>query len=140
MQVVEMRIEHYDEVCRLWADCKGIGLDAEVDTREHTQMYLLRNPGLSFVALEGGKVVAAVLCGHDGRRGYMHHLAVAEQYRGKGIGKTLVEKAVAKLQQLGIRKCNSFVFSDNEQGQAFWKCVGFSPRGDLKVASKELVL
>ncbi len=147
MEIKEFRIEHYDEVSRLWRSCEGVGLDSDVDTKERVQMYLWRNPGLSFVAVERSKparaprgVVGAVLCGHDGRRGYLHHLAVAKEYRNKEIGKRLVEKVLSKLQQIGIRKCNLFLYADNVEGQQFWRHIGWSERGELKVLSTSIQL
>lgn len=139
-EIKEFRIEHYDEVSRLWRSCEGVGLDSDVDSKGRLEMYLWRNPGLSFVAVQRGKVVGAVLCGHDGRRGYLHHLAVAKEYRNKGIGNRLVEKVLSKLQQLGIRKCNLFMYADNVEGQQFWRHIGWCERGELKVLSTSIQL
>ena len=75
-----LRIADYEAVLRLWQDTEGVGLN-ESDDRCHVRIYLRRNPGMSFVAQHGGEIVGAVLCGHDGRRGYLHHLAVAKAHR-----------------------------------------------------------
>jgi ribosomal protein S18 acetylase RimI-like enzyme len=88
------------------------------------------------VARHKVRIVGAVLCGHDGRRGYLHHLAVAPAHRHNGIGRALVEACLAKLGHIGIQKCNIFLFSDNEPGEAFWKHIGWNGRGDLKVLQK----
>ncbi|MDD5327058.1 MAG: GNAT family N-acetyltransferase [Phycisphaerae bacterium] len=136
MEITELKIEHYQEIFSLWQSAEGVGLDKDVDTQERIGIYLQRNPRLSFAAFEKGKVVGAVLCGHDGRRGYLHHLAVAEEYRNKGTGKLLVEKVISKLRMLGIRKCNTFVFADNVIGREFLEKIGWTERTDLKVLSK----
>jgi N-acetylglutamate synthase len=73
----------YSEVVRLWRRTEGVGLN-ESDTRPAITAFLRRNPGLSFVALKHGKIIGAVLSGHDGRRGYLHHLAVAKRWRQQG--------------------------------------------------------
>jgi len=138
MEITELKIEHYQEAFSLWQSVNGVGLDKDADTQERIWIYLQRNPGLSFAAFEKGKVIGAVLCGHDGRRGYLHHLTVAETHRGKGIGTALVDKVISKLRMLGIRKCNIFVFADNVGGQEFWKKNGWIERTDLKVMSKTI--
>src|SRR5262245_8843319 len=84
-----MSIADFHAAASLWAVAEGIGLN-EPDTLEAIGAYLERNPGLSLVAEVDGAIVAAVLCGHDGRRGYLHHLAVATGCRGQGLGRRLV--------------------------------------------------
>jgi ribosomal protein S18 acetylase RimI-like enzyme len=138
MKIVEMKIGHYNDVLELWRCCEGVGLDNKTDTKNKTAVYLARNRGLSYVALEKGDVIGAVLCGHDGRRGYLYHLAVAKEFRGWGIGHKLAEKALAKLRSLGIRKCHAFVFTDNAGGNKFWESIGWTKRNDLKVISKDI--
>jgi hypothetical protein len=78
----DFALADYDTVLALWRSCEGIGL-SDSDTREAIATYLARNPGLSLVATDAdGVIVGAVLGGHDGRRGYLHHLAVAPAHRG----------------------------------------------------------
>jgi ribosomal protein S18 acetylase RimI-like enzyme len=135
--ISEFMMAAYDEVLALWQECEGVGL-SDADSREHISRYLARNRGMSFLAKEGEKVVGAVLCGHDGRRGYIHHLAVHPDYRRRGIGRRLVEKCLAALQAAGIQKCHLFIFNDNVDGIRFWKGVGWTPRADICVMSKNL--
>ena len=133
-----MVIADYAAVLQLWQDTEGIGLN-ESDDRGQIRNYLRRNPGMSFVARRSGEIVGAVLCGHDGRRGYLHHLAVARAHRKKGLGKKLVNACLAKLQRLKIQKCNIFLFADNGAGEKFWKHNGWLQRADLLVMQKNLV-
>ena len=128
-----MKTEDYDEVFALWQATDGIGLHDDVDSSEGIASYLARNPGSSHVARHEDRIIGAVLCGHDGRRGYLHHLAVAVPWRNKGIGRALVEACLRKLASLHIPKCNIFLFADNELGEAFWKHTGWQERSDLKV-------
>ena len=132
-----LTIADYEPVLRLWQETEGIGLN-ESDDRGHVRSYLRRNPGMSFVARHGAEIVGAVLCGHDGRRGYLHHLAVAKAHRKKGLGKKLVNACLAKLRRLKIQKCNIFLFADNAAGEAFWKHNGWIERSDLLVMQKKL--
>ena len=124
MDIAVMTIADYDEVHALWEKSEGIGLDPD-DSRECIEQYLDRNPGLSFVARDGGRLVGAVLCGHDGRRGYLHHLAVDHDHRRKGIGKALVAECIAGLRATGIPKCNIFVFGENQDAFTFWEADGW---------------
>jgi putative acetyltransferase len=119
-----MGIGDYDEVVAFWRGQEGIGLN-ESDEREPVRKFLERNAGLSLVARREGKIVAAALCGHDGRRGYLHHVAVLPELRRKGLGKEIVERCVAKLRAEGIVKCNVFLFDDNVEGMKFWEAMGY---------------
>ena len=86
-------IESYDRVLNLWKQCKGIGL-GDSDSKENIQLYLNRNPGMSFIAELDNELVGAVLAGHVGRRGYIHHLAVLPNQRRRGIGRLLVDNVM----------------------------------------------
>ncbi len=90
-RIDEMTFEALDEVLALWQATEGVGL-SEGDTKDELAAYLLRNPGLSLVACRDGRIVGAVLCGHDGRRGCLYHLAVAIPHRHLGIGRALERK------------------------------------------------
>src|SRR5947209_17178874 len=107
----EMVLADYNEVQRLWAETPGLCLGDD-DTAERIALYLARNPGLCFVALDEQRIAGTVLAGHDGRRGILRHLAVAKPYRGKGIGRQLVRVALEGLSGQGIQKCNVFVMDD----------------------------
>lgn len=128
----------YEGALRLWQATPGIGLN-ESDGFEAIARFLFRNPGLSAVALRpDGTLVGTVLGGHDGRRGYLHHLAVLAEERGRGIARALIEHALSRLTELGIHKCNVFLFADNAEGRAFWEHNGWSVRRDLEVVQKRL--
>lgn len=130
-----MSPEDLDESLVLWANTEGVGLN-ESDTPEHLRAYLQRNPGLSVVARDGAKLVGAVLCGHDGRRGYLNHLAVVPEYRQRGLGRQLVARCLAALRDLQILKCNLFVYADNETGVRFWNACGYAARTDLRLLQR----
>lgn len=133
----KMEIKDYDEAYNIWKTVEGIGLSS-ADEKENIEKYLQRNDGLSFVAEKEGKVIGAVLGGHDGRRGYIHHLAVLEDKRNEGLGKQLVEKCMTKFQDEGIQKCHIFVFGGNNLGRKFWNNQGWIRRDDLYMYSKDI--
>jgi ribosomal protein S18 acetylase RimI-like enzyme len=123
-----------DDAIELWKNSQGIGLSA-ADSVEHLERFLRRNPGFSYVAIEGSCLVGAILCGHDGRRGYLHHLTVAESHQRAGIGRQLVKNCLSTLRANGIMKCHLFIFTDNEAGMEFWKRIGWTHREDLAMMS-----
>jgi len=132
-----MHPEHLPETRVLWHGTEGVGIDEQCDTLTALEAYLDSQPGFSRVAIdEAGRVIGAVLCGHDGRRGYLHHLAVAQECRGKGIGRALVESCLERLGDAGLVKCNVFVFDNNVSAKRFWQGGGWNMRPDLLVMQK----
>lgn len=119
-----MTIEDYDTVYALWQRTEYMNFN-ECDTREGIDLYLNRNPGLCFVAEQDSVIVGAVLCGHDGRRGFLRHLAVAAEARGQGIARALINNSLNGLAAQGIGKCNIFVEDENVPGLEFWKQMGW---------------
>ena len=112
-------IEDYDQAVALWNEVNGVEL-CEGDSREEIRAYLERNPGLSRVVEENGRIAGAALCGHDGRRAFIYHLAVAPAYRGRGVGKLLLEDCVRGLGGTGLKRSIILVEEDNSLGREFW--------------------
>jgi N-acetylglutamate synthase len=138
MKITTMKISDYDEIYSLWKNTEGMGLHAlDVDSKEGISRYLKCNRGMSFVARDDKKIVGTLLCGHDGRRGYLYHLAVSKTCRKNGIGKMLVQKALSKLASVGITKCLIFVYRKNRSGQKFWKHIGWTQRPDIIMMTKD---
>ena len=131
-----MTMRDYDAVIALWRRTPGMGLDDESDSKAGVARYLKRNPGLSFVACDGPEIVGAVLSGHDGRRGYLHHLAVAQSHRKLGIGTGLVRRCLRGLAARRIPRCNIFVLQKNRIGRAFWLRSGWMLRENVRLLQK----
>jgi ribosomal protein S18 acetylase RimI-like enzyme len=85
----EFSINDYDAALELWQRVEGLEI-AEGDDGEGVSHFLARNPGLSRVATDGSAIVGVALCGHDGRRGYINHLAVDTPYQARGLGRRLM--------------------------------------------------
>lgn len=118
----------------LWQATSGVGLSA-ADEPAALLSFLARNPGTSFVAESDGRLAGTILVGHDGRRGLIHHLAVATAQRRGGLGRALVAAGLAALHAQGIDKCHLMVFAENAQGAAFWTRIGATRRGELQLYS-----
>jgi ribosomal protein S18 acetylase RimI-like enzyme len=114
----------YPSVVALWKRCDGVEI-AEGDDEATFQSYLERNPGLSPCAELAGKLVGAALCGHDGRRGFIYHLAVAAEVRGQGVGKALLGRSLVGLREHGIPRVLILVAQENAIGREFWLSQGF---------------
>ena len=98
-----MTIKDYEEVYTLWTTIHGFGMRSLDDSKEGVQRFLQRNPSTSVVAVvkeeNKEKIVGAILCGHDGRRGCFYHVCVDEQYRKRGIGKSMAVTCMKELQK-----------------------------------------
>ena len=138
-----MQIEDYEQVYALWLTISGFAIRSVDDSKEGVERFLQRNPGISVVAEEDGKIVGAILCGHDGRQRHSAHFPRAERHgkarqstaRGKdtrrGIGKDMVVHCMNALHKEGINKVSLIAFTQNDIGNAFWKEIGWTKREDL---------
>ena len=139
MDVVRlMAISDYEDVRALWERTEGMGLNDIDDSRAGIAKYLLRNPNSCFVSVENGALNGVILAGHDGRRGFIHHTAVEKSARGTGLGRALVEAALAALSAEGISKVALVVFQRNQIGNGFWEKLGFTLRTDLSYRNRAL--
>lgn len=134
LEVRVFELEDHAQALALWESIDGVGLSGATSF-EGVARFLERNPGLSFVATQGGGIVGTILCGHDGRRGLIHSLAVAPTHRRQGLARAMIARALAALRDSGIEKCHLFVFNDNAEGRAFWRHIGAEDRTDLGVFS-----
>ena len=120
----EFSIDDYDAAIRLWRRVEGLEI-AEGDDREGLAQFLKRNRGLSRVAIDGAAVVGVALCGHDGRRGYVYHLAVDPAYQRCGLGRRLLDECLNGLRSAGVKRVIIMVADDNQRGAEFWKRQGW---------------
>lgn len=140
MKIRTMVIEDYEKVYKLWTSTAGMGMRSLDDSKMGIAKFLKRNPTTNFVAVVNEEIVAVILSGHDGRRGYIYHTAVDINYRGQGIGTKLVESVCKSLEEEGITKAGLVVFKNNDIGNSFWKSIGWEERTDLNYYSKSLNL
>ncbi len=136
IRIRAMRAKDMPAALELWKATKGVGV-GKTDTPARLKLFLRLHPGVSSVACDGESLVGAVLCGDEGRRGYIHHLAVAPAYRKRGLGRALVERCIFRLRRKGILKCNGFLFAPNVSGRRFWLRIGWNLRRDLIVIQRE---
>ena len=131
MEIKLLAIEDYDKVYQLWTNTKGMGMRSLDDSFEGIEKFLKRNPTTNYIAQVDDKIIGVILCGHDGRRGYIYHTAVNSYYRGNGIGRKLVNTVLEALRKEEINKVALVVFDSNDLGNKFWQSLGFDKRDDL---------
>ena len=133
----EFVMADYDAAIALWSGVEGVEI-CEGDSREEMAVYLERNPGLSRVAEADGKIVGAALCGHDGRRGWIYHLAVAQTNRRQKVGKLLLDACVNGLRAAGLKRAIILVAGDNPGGHQFWLRNGWENIDGAIAMTREL--
>ena len=138
MNIRIMTISDYEEVYALWLGTPNMGLNALDDSKDGIAKYLVRNPNTCFVAEKDGKIIGAILSGHDGRRGYIHHTAIDGGEQRSGVGTALVNAAMKALERENINKVALVVFGRNEKGNAFWEKQMFTTRPDLIYRNKAI--
>ena len=134
LQYREMLISDYEEIISLWQKSEGVRL-RDADSKSGIEKYLKRNPGLSFICKNEGKIIGTIMSGHDGKRGYVQHLAVSENAREQGVGSKLISLCLNALKSEGILKSHIHVLANNELAQGYWLNRGWQERKDLKVYS-----
>ncbi|MHA1304946.1 MAG: GNAT family N-acetyltransferase [Candidatus Heimdallarchaeaceae archaeon] len=133
MQIKKFTIDMYPDVFALW---KAVDLTlGSSDTEEETKRMLERNPDLFLVGEEDGKIVGVVIGGFDGRRGYVHHLAVDPAYQKRGYGKLLMEELTRKFAEMNVHKVHLFIEKRNIGVVDFYEKLGWHVRDDLIMMS-----
>ena len=126
-----MKIGDYEGVSELWHSIQGFAIRSIDDSPKGVEAFLNRNPGMSVVAELDKRIIGAILCGHDGRRGCLYHVCVHPDHRLKGIGKSMVLYCMNALKDEHINKVSLIAFTRNDVGNAFWKEIGWTRREDL---------
>ena len=138
MKIRKMNTEDYEDAYNLWTSESRVGLRSIDDSKSGIEKFLMRNPSTCFVSEEEGEITGTILCGSDGRRGYIYHAMVSKEFRRSGTGRRLVAQVLKELEKMGINKAALVVFEDNEQGNEFWESLGFYSRGDLVYRDKTI--
>ena len=131
-----MAEQDYAQVAALWRTTGGLG---EVESEAEFSVFLRRNLGFSPIAKREDEIIGAMFSGHDGRRGYLSHLAVAPEFRRSGVASALVEWALQRLREVPVRRVSVHVYHDNDSAIAFWRGVRWRDRDDLRVLAIDLM-
>ena len=112
-----------EPVVALWQRC---GLTRPWND-PHADIALARRRDNSTVLVgrDGSAIVATVMVGHDGHRGWVYYVAVDPDARGKGYGRTIMDAAEAWLRERGVQKVMLMVRQENTKVQAFYEQLGY---------------
>jgi len=133
-----MRETDLDEALKLWRISFNAGFSTNFDTKEILIKYLNRNTEFSSVACTmDGRIVGALMCGHDGRRGSIYHTAVYNEYRKKGIGRKMEQRSISELKNIGITTGFLFININNPGSKEFWDSIGWTVIPEVKYLYKE---
>jgi ribosomal protein S18 acetylase RimI-like enzyme len=112
-----------EPVVALWQRC---GLTRPWND-PHADIALARRRDNSTVLIgrEGGAIVATIMVGHDGHRGWVYYVAVDPGYQKRGYGRVIMAAAEDWLRSAGISKLQLLVRGENAQANAFYGSLGF---------------
>jgi ribosomal protein S18 acetylase RimI-like enzyme len=110
-------------VAALWQRC---GLTRPWNDPSDDIAFARRGPNSAvLVGRHGGILVATVMVGHDGHRGWFYYLAVDPALQGRGFGRAMTQAGEAWLVARGIAKAQLMVRADNERVRAFYEALGY---------------
>lgn len=133
MQIKKFTMESYKTVLNLWKK-SGIHVGSS-DTKEQLEKMLQRNPNLFLIGMVDDRIIGVVIGGFDGRRGYVHHLAIDPDYQRKGYGKKLMRDLLNEFREMGVHKIHLFIEKYNEDVVEFYENKGWEIRDDLIMMS-----
>jgi ribosomal protein S18 acetylase RimI-like enzyme len=133
LEIEVFSMDYYDEIMDLWKST-GISIGSSDDKAEVERM-LARNPDLFLIGKEDDKVIGVVEGAFDGRRGYVHHLAIDPVYQKKGYGKKLMNNLMERFREKKIHKIHLFVEKSNKNAINFYKHLGWELRKYLAIMS-----
>ena len=122
---MDMTVCDLKQCSNLWGSIPELKFSLAFDTEERLTRFINKNEGFSTIAKYNGKLVGALLCGNDGRRGFFYHIGVSPKHRKQKIATRMVEYSFDKLRTDGIDTCFLFTNDFNTNAQSFWKAMGF---------------
>ena len=133
MKIEKFEMQHYQETVELWRKV-GIGIGSS-DTKDEVEAVLTRNPNLFLIGKKDGKIISSVIGTSDGRRGYVHHLAVDPSYQKKGYGKKIMEELIEIFRDMKVHKIHLLIQKTNRKVVKFYSKLGWETRDDLFMMS-----
>ena len=133
MKIEDFSMDSYENIIKLWKKA-GISVGS-TDTKEEIERMLKRNPELLLVGKLDEELISVVIGGFDGRRGYVHHLAVDPDYQKKGFGTMIMDELIARFRKMGVHKVHLFIEKYNKEVVEFYINLGWEIRDDLIMMS-----
>lgn len=134
MKITPYSPEYENDVIELWRQC---GLTRPWNNpRLDIERKRKVNPELFLVGLLDGKVVATVIGGYDGHRGWIHYLAVNPSYQRKGLGRQMMAAVEEKITAMGCPKINLQVRADNMGVIQFYESIGYETEDRVSMGKR----
>ena len=136
IEIRPYRESDQDAVVALWRAC-GLVRPWNDPVRDiHRKLRVQRD--LFLVGSLDGRVVATMMVGYEGHRGWVNYLAVAIDCRKQGLGRLLMDQAEARLRAMGCPKINLQIRRSNADVVAFYRSIGYA-EDDVVSMGKRLV-
>ena len=124
LEIRAYRESDQDAVVGLWREC-GLVVPQN-DPRKDICRKLSIQREMFLVGSMGSKLVATVMAGFDGHRGWINYLAVATGSQNRGFGRRMMDAAEARLREMGCPKINLQVRNSNADVIEFYRAIGYS--------------
>lgn len=136
-KINEMGEGDFPDVHHLWI---SVGFDLTLsDSFDEVKKMIKFNPGLCLVGRNNqGKLIGAVLGGFDGRRGWIHHLAIDPSYQRKGLGRKIIIELIGRFKLKNVVKLKLEILESNKDVIDFYKKMGWDFRSELVTMSLSL--
>lgn len=112
-----------DSVLKLWK--LAAAEPTHTDDLNSLDQLITFDPSALLVAETGDDLVGSVIAGWDGWRGSIYRLAVAPEYRRRGLARDLIDAAVARLREAGAVRLQAIVADDDVRATGFWDASGW---------------
>ena len=136
MEIRPFRESDQDAVVALWRECGLVRRwnDPVQDIRRKLGMQR----DMFLVGWMDSRLVATVMVGYEGHRGWVNYLAVATDCRRRGFGRVLMDEAESRLRSLGCPKINLQIRRSNAGVVAFYRSIGYA-EDDVVSMGKRLI-
>jgi len=124
MQIRAFQTDDTEAVISLWQQCDLVR--PQNDPHRDIQRKLRAGSGLFLVGLLDGEIVATVMAGYEGHRGWLNYLAVAPQFQRRGLARAMVSAAERLLRECGCPKINLQIRSSNRHVIEIYRRLGYS--------------
>ena len=136
MEVRPYRESDQDAVVALWRE-SGL-VKPWNDPVKDIHRKLRVQPDLFLVGSMDCRLVATMMVGYEGHRGWVNYLAVAADCRKRGLGRLLMDEAETRLREIGCPKINLQIRRSNADVVAFYRSIGYS-EDDVVSMGKRLI-
>ena len=135
MRIRPFEVRDTDSVVALWEAC-GL-VRPWNDPRKDMERKLTVQPELFLIGVdEADAVLASVMVGYDGHRGWVNYLAVTPNAQGEGLGRALMAEAERLLVERGCPKLNLQIRVGNERVIEFYRALGYADDNTVSLGKR----